>query len=81
MSNVYRWLSSGIASKMYDPLLHRLVHKLMKKNFFQLLLHFKQLGCEVVYGSFNKLYLHTKKRDFEEAKNFIDFVTKTIREN
>ena len=34
MSNVYRWLSSGIESKMYDPLLHRLVHKLMKKNFF-----------------------------------------------
>ena len=41
MSNVYRWLSSGIASKMYDPLLHRLVHKLMKKNFFQLLQHLK----------------------------------------
>jgi DNA polymerase epsilon subunit 1 len=41
MSNVYRWLSSGIASKMYDPLLHRLVHKLMKKNFFQLLHHLK----------------------------------------
>ena len=34
MSNIYRWLSSGNSSKMYDPLLHRLVHKLMKKNFF-----------------------------------------------
>ena len=34
MSNIYRWLSQGISSKMYDPLLHRLVHKLMKKNFF-----------------------------------------------
>jgi hypothetical protein len=66
---------------MYDPLLHRLVHKLMKKNFFQLLLQLRQLGCEVVYGSFNKMYLHTKKRDFEEAKNSMEFVFRTIKEN
>ena len=34
ISHLYRWLSSPADSKLYDPLLHRLVHKLMKKNFF-----------------------------------------------
>jgi len=41
LQNVYRWLSSAHSSKLHDPLLLRLVHKLMKKNFFQLLLRFK----------------------------------------
>jgi len=34
LQNVYRWLSSAHQSKLHDPLLLRLVHKLMKKNFF-----------------------------------------------
>jgi len=34
LSNFYRWLSTPSTSKLYDPLLYRLVHKLMKKNFF-----------------------------------------------
>ena len=34
ISHVYRWLSSPSESKLYDPLLHRLVHKLMKKCFY-----------------------------------------------
>lgn len=34
ISHVYRWLSSASSSKLYDPLLHRLVHKLMKKFFY-----------------------------------------------
>ena len=32
LSNVYRWLTSSKHSKLYDPLLHRLVHKLMSLN-------------------------------------------------
>lgn len=55
--HLYRWLSSASNSKLYDPLLHRLVHKLMKKAFFQLLLQLRQLGCHVVYGNFHKLLL------------------------
>lgn len=34
--NVYRWVTDP-SSKMYDPLLHRLIHKLMKKSFLKLL--------------------------------------------
>ena len=71
--NVYRWLTNP-ASKLYDPLLHRLVHKLMKKSFLKLIHAFKQFGCEIVHADFNKVWLHTGKRDFEEAQNHINFV-------
>ena len=37
VSHLYRWLSSSTQAKLFDPQLHRLVHKLMKKTFFQLL--------------------------------------------
>ena len=64
--NAYRWITNPNA-KLYDPLMHRLVHKLMKKSFLKLLHQFKQLGCEVVHADFNKVWLHTGKRDFDEA--------------
>lgn len=41
ISNVQRWLTSAKVSKLYDPLLHRLVHKLMTKSFYILLRRFK----------------------------------------
>lgn len=76
--NAYRWITNP-NSKLYDPLMHRLVQKLMKKSFLKLLHHFKQLGCEVVHADFNKVWLHTGKRDFEEAQNHINFVIEQIK--
>lgn len=78
--NVYRWITDP-ASKLYDPLLHRLIHKLMKKSFLKLLQMFKQFGCEIVHADFNKVWLHTKKADFEDAQNHINFVIKQIKED
>jgi hypothetical protein len=66
---------------MYDPLLHRLVQKLMKKNFFLLLYHLKELGCTVIHGNFHRLFVKTTKRDLEEVVTHINFVIKTINEN
>ena len=74
LSNVYRWLTSSKSSKLYDPLLHRLIHKLMKKNFFQLILRFKQLGLKVIYANFHKMFVYTEKRDFSEAESQVNFV-------
>jgi DNA polymerase epsilon subunit 1 len=34
LSHIYKWISSPTGAKLYDPLLHRLIHKLMQKNFF-----------------------------------------------
>lgn len=41
LSNVYRWLTSSKLSNLYDPLLHRLIHKLMTMNMKFLLSRFK----------------------------------------
>ena len=41
LSNVYRWLTSSKNSNLYDPLLHRLIHKLMTLNMRYLLNRFK----------------------------------------
>jgi len=81
ISNMHRWLSSPKVSKLYDPLLHRLVHKLMTKNFYLLLSRFKQLGCTVIYASFHKIFIYTGKRTFSEAESQINFVLQTIKEN
>jgi DNA polymerase epsilon subunit 1 len=67
LDHFYRWLTNSTGSKLYDPMLHRLVHNLMVKNFFWLTSLFKQTGCKVIYGSFQRLIVETKKRDFEEA--------------
>ena len=81
VSHLFRWLSSPAEAKLYDPLLHRLVHKLMKKNFFMLLQSLKLLGCKVVYASFHKVIIHTERTSLDEADNFIKFVLHTIKQN
>lgn len=79
LHNFQRWLQSPSAAKLYDPLLHRLVHKLMKKNFFQLLLRFKQLGCKVVYANFHRMLVYTDKKTFSEAESHINFVLSNLK--
>lgn len=78
---MFRWLTSPADSKLYDPLLHRLIHKLMKKNFVMLLHSLKQLGCNVVYASFHKIIIHTERTTFDEADSYIKFVLHTIKQN
>lgn len=80
LENVYRWLSSPKFSKLHDPLLLKLVHKLMRKNFYQLLLRFKNLGCKVVYASFNSVFVYTEKKTFDEAESHINFVIKNLKQ-
>ena len=81
VSHLYRWLSSPGEAKLYDPLLHRLVHKLKKKNVFQLLLTLKQLGCKVIFASFHKILIHTEKSSYDEAESFINFILHTVKKN
>ncbi len=80
LSNFYRWLTSSTEAKMYDPLLHRLVQKLMKKNFLKLLFELKELGCKVIHGNFHRLFVQTTKRDLDEAVTHINFVISKIQE-
>ena len=81
ISNVQRWLTSPKVSKLYDPLLHRLVHKLMTKSFYILLRRFKQLGCKVIYANFHSIWIYTEKKDYDSAESQINFVIENIRQN
>ena len=80
LMHIYRWLAAPTGAKLYDPLLHRLVHKLMKKSFYQLVYQLKQLGCRIVYASFHKIIVDTQRESFDEAENFVGFVTHTLRQ-
>ncbi len=80
VSHLQRWITSPAEAKLYDPLLHRLIHKLMKKNFFQLLYRLKELGCKVIFANFHKIIIHTERQTFDDAENFINFVLHTIKQ-
>jgi DNA polymerase epsilon subunit 1 len=75
--NFYRWISSP-QSKLYDPAIHRLVHRLIKKVFLQLLNEMKQLGAKVIYANFNKIIIGTEKMKLHEADSYFKFLVKTI---
>jgi DNA polymerase epsilon subunit 1 len=77
VDSVYRWITSP-QSRLYDPALHKLVQKLIKKVFLQLLAEMKRLGARLVYASFNKLIIATDKHRDKDAKEYFNFIKKTI---
>ncbi|RZF46596.1 hypothetical protein LSTR_LSTR002928 [Laodelphax striatellus] len=78
LMNFYRWIRSPQAF-LYDPALHRTLHNLMKKLFLQLVAEFKRLGSTVIYASFNKIILCTKKNSTTDALGYMEYVVSSIR--
>jgi len=76
--SLYRWISSS-ASKLYDPALHRLVHKLITKVFHQLIAEIRNLGGTIIFASFNKLIIGTDKTKLSDAEVNFKFLSKTLR--
>ncbi|EJT99609.1 DNA/RNA polymerase [Dacryopinax primogenitus] len=60
LDHLWRWLCSTDA-RMFDPILQRFVHQLMKKTFLQLLAEFRRLGCSVISADFSQVILLTSK--------------------
>jgi hypothetical protein len=77
LSHIYRWLSSGEA-KLFDPQLFNFVNNLMQKCFTELLNKFKALGANIVFSSFNRIIIETKKPDVEQARNYVTFIIDSI---
>jgi hypothetical protein len=75
-----RWISAP-RSRLFDPALNKLVHKLAKKVWQQLLAELKKLGARVVYATFEKVIIATDKRTYAEAQTYFEFIAKTIRQN
>ncbi|GKB49505.1 DNA polymerase epsilon catalytic subunit A-like protein, partial [Tanacetum coccineum] len=53
LQHLYRWLCSP-RSKLHDPALHRMLHKVMQKVFALLIAEFRKLGATVVFANFSK---------------------------
>ncbi|EFA77319.1 putative DNA polymerase epsilon subunit A [Heterostelium album PN500] len=78
LTHFYRWISSPY-SGMYDPIIHRTLHGLMKKVFLQLIFEFKKLGCKVIYGNFNRIILCSQKTSIEDAKQYCSYIITVIK--
>lgn len=55
IAHFYRWVSNP-HSRLYDPVLHKALHSLMKKVFWQLIAEFRKVGATIIYANFNKVF-------------------------
>ncbi|KAG2305415.1 hypothetical protein Bca52824_034066 [Brassica carinata] len=65
------WLCSP-CSKLHDPALHLMLHKVMQKVFALLLTDFRRLGATIIYADFSKIVIDTGKFDLSAAKAYCD---------
>lgn len=80
LMSFYRWLRSSHA-KLYDPSMSRMIYKLMKKVFLQLLSSLKKLGATIVYADFNRVVIATNRVTLADTKDYIQFITNSISKN
>jgi DNA polymerase epsilon subunit 1 len=75
-----RWLQSpsNAPSRLHDPLLQRLVHRLSSQVFNLLMKRLKMLDCRVIYASFHKLLIYTGKETDEDARGHVNFAIATV---
>ncbi|EXB53718.1 DNA polymerase epsilon catalytic subunit A [Morus notabilis] len=78
LQHLYRWLCSP-QSKLHDPALHRLLHKVMKKVFALLLAELRKLGATIVFANFSKVIIDTGKFDLSAAKAYCDCLLKALQ--
>ncbi|PWA95928.1 DNA polymerase epsilon catalytic subunit [Artemisia annua] len=78
LQHLYRWLCSP-RSKLHDPALHRMLHKVMQKVFALLIAEFRKLGATIVFANFSKIILDTGKSDLFAAQAYCDSLLKTIQ--
>ncbi|CAI2378542.1 unnamed protein product [Moneuplotes crassus] len=78
LSHAYRWLSSGEA-KLYDPQLFNFVNSLMQKCFTELCKKIQACGSQLVFSSFNKIIIDTKRANSEQATNYVEYMVETIQ--
>ncbi|XP_065634458.1 DNA polymerase epsilon catalytic subunit A [Quercus suber] len=78
LQHLYRWLCSP-ESKLHDPALHRILHKVMQKVFALLLAELRKLGATIIFANFSKVIIDTGKFDLSAAKAYCDSLLKTLQ--
>ena len=79
LDQLYRIISSP-DTLLYDPTLHRCLHKMMRDIFLQLMASLQTLGCSVIYGCFSRIVVCTHKYNLHAAKEHIDFILSTMQQ-
>ena len=64
---------------MYDPILHRLIHKLTKKTYLKLIYQIKELGGTIVSANLHKLIIYQGKATYLDAEAAIKFLIQSIK--
>jgi DNA polymerase epsilon subunit 1 len=80
LTDFYRWLSSP-HSKLYDPAMIRMIQKIMRKVFLQLLAQLRKLGAKIIFANFNRILISTEKGTRSDAKHYAEYLISTIRKN
>ncbi|OVA03605.1 DNA-directed DNA polymerase [Macleaya cordata] len=78
LQHLYRWFCSP-QSKLHDPALHRVLHKVMQKVFALLLAEFRKLGATIIFADFSKIIIDTGKSDLSAAQAYCDCLLKTLQ--
>ncbi|KAL6571839.1 hypothetical protein OROHE_002708 [Orobanche hederae] len=78
LQQLYRWLCSP-KSKLHDPALHRMLHKVMQKVFALLVAELRKLGATIVFASFGRIIIDTGKSDLSAARTYCGSVLKTLQ--
>ncbi|PKA64815.1 DNA polymerase epsilon catalytic subunit A [Apostasia shenzhenica] len=78
LQHLYRWICSPM-SKLHDPALHQVLHKVMKKVFALLLAELRQLGATIIFGDFSRIIIDTGKMDLLAARAYCDCLLKTLQ--
>ncbi|XAR60114.1 DNA-directed DNA polymerase [Bertholletia excelsa] len=78
LQHLYRWLCSP-QSKLHDPALHQMLHKVMQKVFALLLAEFRKLGATIIFANFAKVIIDTGKSDILAAKAYCDSLLKMLQ--
>lgn len=76
--NFYRWLKCP-QSLLYEPAIKQMLNNLMKKMFTQLIFEYQRLGAVIIYASYNRLMLCTKRKTVEDAIAYVQYVNECIK--
>ncbi|KAI7740230.1 hypothetical protein M8C21_001306 [Ambrosia artemisiifolia] len=78
LQHVYRWLCSA-RSKLHDPALVRMLHKVMQKFLRLLLAEFRKLGAAIIFANYSKVILDTGKHDLLAAQAYCDGLLEALQ--
>jgi DNA polymerase epsilon subunit 1 len=74
----YRWISS-FNSKFFDPVLQRMINKLMQTYFSVLIRKIKDFGFNIIYADFKKIFIFNNKSDHDDFHSSIQYLIKSIK--